>query len=657
MSRCAVARQNLAERVASLKTASAPEQIASGVKASYLASVTSAERHIGGVSLLQGFKGLVGHPADVVTDYLAHLGHPERRTNALAVTPKGVRVGVEAFGKGTREFWSAMRTGVDPETVGDAFGLQRVRLGNPILEAARSRVQTFVSARNKPFYEMALQLNLYRRAKVLAVREGLSGAKLSARVDELLAQPTDGMSVGAIQDANDATLSQAGVVDQATAAVKNKLRKLSTPEPLARADRAKAQAVREGLSGDALAERTRAILALSPATFDKLVQIPETPTPASRAVSVAAKVAYVGAELTAPFPRIAANIVGTGLDYSPVGVLKTALETVGQEKGARADYFRSGLTKATVGSSTGLAVGYYLASKGLITGDAPPSPSDRNLWELEGKKPYSVKIGGSWRSLNTFAPLSQMPVLGAALYHENLTHPGEPLRNFGAATMEHAKVLTEHSILSSLRQMGDVAADPAGKIARYLAGFVPVPPLVGQVAHGLDPAVRDLSSDSRLESAGKSIVARTPGASLRLPAKVNAFGHDVERSAGGISGILTQVFDPASSSRAHDTPLTAELDRLGVGVPKPGKSVSVDGEKRERTPAQYREFLRSVGPATEQALTAMLADPDYLKLEDADRRKAVAWVLRETHGAAENAAGRAGELGRLRVRVPRSTHR
>jgi hypothetical protein len=290
------------------------------------------------------------------------------------------------------------------------------------------------------------------------------------------------MSVGAIQDANDATLSQAGVVDQATAAVKNKLRKLSTPEPLARADRAKAQAVREGLSGDALAERTRAILALSPATFDKLVQIPETPTPASRAVSVAAKVAYV--ELTAPFPRIAANIVGTGLDYSPVGVLKTALETVGQEKGARADYFRSGLTKATVGSSTGLAVGYYLASKGLITGDAPPSPSDRNLWELEGKKPYSVKIGGSWRSLNTFAPLSQMPVLGAALYHENLTHPGEPLRNFGAATMEHAKVLTEHSILSSLRQMGDVAADPAGKIARYLAGFVPVPPLVGQVAHG-----------------------------------------------------------------------------------------------------------------------------------------------------------------------------
>src|SRR5581483_660637 len=89
MSTCAIARQRLAQRVASVKDTPAAVQAASAVKTSMLATATSAERHIGGVSLLQGFQGLIGHPANVVTDYLASLGRPERRSTALAVTPKG----------------------------------------------------------------------------------------------------------------------------------------------------------------------------------------------------------------------------------------------------------------------------------------------------------------------------------------------------------------------------------------------------------------------------------------------------------------------------------------------------------------------------------------------------------------------------------------
>lgn len=659
MSTCAIARQRLAQRVASVKDTPAAVQTASAVKTSMLATATSAERHIGGVSLLQGFQGLIGHPADVVTDYLASLGRPERRSNALAITPKGIRIAVKAFSKGAREFGEAMRTGVDPETVGDAFTLNRARLSNPILEAARQRIQTFVSARNKPFYAMALQTNLYRRAKVLAIREGLKGAALSARVDELLAHPSDEMAVGAIADADKATLAEPGVVDQAIGSLKGRLRQMSEPSNLSRAERARAQALREGLSGDALAERKRELLAMTPAQFERAVQVPAQTSPPSRARSAVAKAAYVATELTAPFPRVAANIVSTGLDYSPVGVFKAALESAGQEKGARIDHLREGLTKAGVGSAAGLALGYYLASKGRMTGDAPQSQGERNVWQMEGKQAFSVRIGDRWYPVTAFAPISLLPILGASLYYENQKHPGETTRNLAAATMAHAKALTEHSILSSLRQVGDLAADPAGKISKFLAGYVPVPPLVGQLARGTDPMVRDASDPNTVTAAAKSIGAKLPGVSRTLPPRLDAFGRPVQRAEGPVSGTIRQLFDPTGSTAAASSPVLEELDRLGVGVSKPSRAAKVGGQKVERSPEQLRAFLQAVGPQTEAALEQLVGSPEYRGARsDGERIKMLQYVLRSVRADARGAdAGSGGSAAVPARRRPATSRR
>lgn len=544
---CATARLKLARAVAAVKPSPLSAKIGSLVRTGYLATVTGAEKHIGSVAAYQTVEAAFTHPGRVTLDVIqavaksiasqatkTPLPPSAFRQVGFAWNAKAGGLMVDAFTHGTKEAWSAIKAGVDPEVVGDAFDTKAVHFANPLLQSAVDHVNTFVTARNKPFYNMAMQGSLYVQAKALAIREGLTGTAQSARVDQLLAKPTDQMAVTALEAANKQVFSNSGPIAKAIGKFRSSLAE-TRDQPLTRGpkERAQIQATTEGLTGDAHAERVRKIMA-SP-NFEQIVRgVPREITgEAARAQKIKAAgagAALVATDVTVPFARIGLNLGARAIDYSPAGFAKTLAQAViaGDPKNVA-----DGFTKAAVGTGLGLASGYYLASQGRLTGS--------------GNKdhPNQLKIGDTWHDLGVFEPLGSMPMLGANYYELQKKHPDAIAGNLAQATAEQVKHISEGSFLASMQKVQE-ALQAGPQVGQKVGGLVPSLPIVSQIARGTDPYVRDTKDANSVMAAGKTVAAGVPGISRLLPPKRDAQGRPIERPEG-LAGALLDPTRPKSS--------------------------------------------------------------------------------------------------------------
>lgn len=483
---CATARLKLARAVQAVKPMSRTAKAGALVRASYLATATGAEKHILSVALHQGVESLVTHPGRVTVDYLTALaksvasrakGNPlppsAFREVGSAFNSHAGRLVWDAFTKGNREAWSAIKAGIDPEVVGDAFNTERATFDNPLLQTAVDRLNTFVTARNKPFYEMALQGSGYVYAKALAIREGLTGAAQTARINEMLARPSDQMAAHMLESAAKQTFSNVG---PATKFIEGGRRGLQAvrDQALTRTarERAQIQATTEGLSGGHHAERVNRLLALPRGEFERTVQVPRELTGVAatkqKAKSAGAGLGLLGLDVTVPFARIGFNLAARGLDYSPLGAAKALVWSMSAKDPA---ILREGLIKAGAGTMTGLATGYYLASTKRMTGGG------------DKQHPYRLKIGDTWHDYTVFMPFGIMPALGADLYELQTKHPEQFAGNVGEAMKRQGAMITEHSILASMQHVTDLF-DKTQSFTKKAQQLLPVPPLLRQVWKG-----------------------------------------------------------------------------------------------------------------------------------------------------------------------------
>lgn len=592
------------------------ERFVAGAKTAMLATATSAERHVTGVAMLQGWRGLVAHPLEVGTDYLRALTTGTDRTKSLVLTARGVQEYATGFRHGLMDMAAAIKAGVDPETTHSSFTLDnRVQLKTPMLETARRYINTFVTARNKPFYEGAIRANMLEQAQVLANREGLSGPAWAARVNSLLAKPTDQMAVNAAAEANKSVLADESKLSRGFSTVSGYFkREMTGGETFTRSERAHLQARMEGLKGDAVHERVAQLLALKPAEFERTVRAPKSKTGSALGQTTegraTATAGYVATNLLFPFTKIAANVGGTLADYSPLGLLKTALQTVKAGEGDRLTTAVNGLTKAAAGTATWMAVGHYLYSRGLATGAYPTSPGEQEQWKLEGKTPYSVKIGGRWRPLDTSSPVSMMPIMGIALAEEQAKQPNQTAMNLLRSQGSYYKEVARRGILGAVQGLGTAVGD-ANSFGKLLGYTVPVPPALGQAARAIDPTKRDTKDANPLVQAGKLVTSRIPFASRALPPQLDQFGKPIQYGADPASNAAEQFLDASRPTPDRATALTNEMDRVGVTIGRAGTIETVSGLKVKRTPEEQRAFLEREGPALQRQLEDLVASDYY----------------------------------------------
>jgi hypothetical protein len=334
--------------------------------------------------------------------------------------------------RGVAEAREVIRRGSTAQQAAKLDMHREIDFKNPILDRYTKTIFRSLSAADQVYRGMALARSIDEQARVVARSEGLKGSARRARISQLVAAPTDEMSVRAMADAELATFNNNGVLAQVAAGARKPL----------------------GPIGD--------------------IVLPFARTPANVATRVA-EYSPLGAASAAGEILVAA-MKGKGISAE---LQRKIADRLG---------------RSATGASA-IAVGYYLAAQGKLNAGRPTTGSGKaDEFDLEGKTPNAVLIDGKWHALNRFSPVGNLLTLGAHIYNAS-QDPDATAATVGMrAVTGIGQNVTEQSFLRGTSDLIDAVKGAPGAPERYLentAGSI-VPAAVSRIAGAVDPAVREV---------------------------------------------------------------------------------------------------------------------------------------------------------------------
>ena len=315
-----------------------------------------------------------------------------------------------------------------------------------------------------------------------------------------------------------------------------------------------------------------------------------------------------------PFSQVPSSIATRMIERSPIGLAK---EIYKQIKAGKFD--QRAMSRAVADTSAGfllIGAGAQLYNQGLITGSYPTDQKERDLWDLEGKQPNSVKVGDQWISLNYMQPMGMLFAAGAN-YSKARTDGKDPAASYSSALAGASKSFTEQSFLKGVSGGLQALADPqrsAEKLFEQTAGSV-VPNFIRSAARSNDDVNRVQ------DGVGESVMAGIPGLRQMLPERTDIFGDVLPRKTSGPNSFLNPL---RPSDVRPSTDLNLELRRLqdadeGVTATKIIKDALGEGTELNRD--QQLELKNLVGQQLKTAWAETIKDGRYEGLTDGDKRR------------------------------------
>ena len=346
-----------------------------------------------------------------------------------------------------------------------------------------------------------------------------------------------------------------------------------------------------------------------------------------------------------PFRKTPANILTTGLDYSPVGIAKSVKEALwdvrrGNCTAADAvDSLASGLT------GTGIfALGAYLAAEGLLHVRTGDDDKEEAFEKSMGEQDYAIQIGDKSYTLDWALPAA-MPLFAGAATEKSHEKGGSTFDALVDSLLGMQDVVLETSMLSSLNDLiANISyadspvlyiADKA--ISSYAGQYIPT--VGSKIASTLDDTVRksyvekgtgQLSSDVNyfLQGAAKKV----PGVRNQLQPSIDLWGNEVSNGSAP-ERVLQSFISPGYFKTQDNSPATQEVRRLAKATGESGvypaaaeKSFMVNGETKYLTGEEYTKYAKTMGSTRKQIIENMLKSKGYQKLSDDDKAKAISYA-------------------------------
>lgn len=425
--------------------------------------------------------------------------------------------------------WQAAKDamkGRNADEIQKALQVKDVRFNNKIVDNAVKYIFRSLAAEDQIFFTGAYERAIRESARLTAQNEARAGviakSDIRRRQNQLLAGPTEAMEIAAKQAAEVAVFRNSNRLSEGVAGFREKI-------------------------GD------KANFAL---------------------------------DFVLPFDKTPTNVVLRALEYSPIGLgrgVTGAVAGASRAVRARKAAGKAGLptrtdVQATIDKAftpeqqrnvtqligrgtvgTGLmAMGYALASKGLMTGFYEESDAKLEAQKRAvGAQPLAIKIGGRWYGLGGIGPIGLAMGMGATMHDEAQKKEANQLSAGARAAKEMVFELPAlESLKNATKDSSKVFNDFAntGKFAGNIAGsFIPgVLNDAGQVIPGVrDEFEREIKQNPKKVKGstragrefGASLLAKIPGARRALPVKRDALGNPVKTE-------WSDVLDPFSSRPA-----------------------------------------------------------------------------------------------------------
>jgi hypothetical protein len=335
---------------------------------------------------------------------------------------------------------------------------------------------------------------------------------------------------------------------------------------------------------------------------------------------LARKAGPVG-QFIAPFTKTPAAVAMQTVNYTPFGVAKTIIEQI-QKRNFDQRAFAKSMGRNITGTGV-FAIGAQLRKHGYINLGYPKSEKEKALWDLEGRIPWSIRIGNRNYSLASAGIPGIVMMIGGS-YYDGYEETGSKTEGLSKALFDTGRVQTEQTYLRGVKGFIDAIGD-GDRYGASLAGATAastVPSIVAAGARAIDPLQRDIKDQSFVGAASKSFAARVPIMREKLQPKRDAFGKEIERPTSA----LIAAFDFLRTSPVKGGEIVKELRRLNdtkySAVPSIIKSKErVYGKEIEIPEDALDELKAKIGKATERSFQVLMNRDDYKTYYDDEAKQ------------------------------------
>ncbi len=368
------------------------------------------------------------------------------------------------------------------------------------------------------------------------------------------------------------------------------------------------------------------------------------------------KALKVMGEGLAPFRKTPANVMARAVEFSPLGVVNTAVKAAqvakGKEDVTGADVVDA-LSKTVTGSLL-FGLGWVLSDMGLLHGGA--DEDDEAIDELMNEQQWSLELpGGGSYTLDWAAPASLIMFTGANM-QELASDEGLSLKDFESALTSLAEPMIQMSMLSGINDTLDSIKYSDNNLIQMASNLA-----VGYLTQGLTNTLlgqfertfedtrmstyvdsEDDMPDWLQRTVGKAS-AKTPIAEYNQREYLDEFGN-TENSGPVWQRVLENFFSPGyfeagnEGKPAYDFAKWAH-DNLGVDAfpdPYVNGSMSYDGEKLTLTQAEKDRYQTTRGSAAESYLEAAAESEWFTKNTEDGQRGVLERLMTMANGLAKS---------------------
>lgn len=355
------------------------------------------------------------------------------------------------------------------------------------------------------------------------------------------------------------------------------------------------------------------------------------------------------AEGILPFRKTPANILVRGVEYSPIGFLKSiSYDLVQVQKGnmqatEMIDRAAAGLT------GTGLMMlGLYMAKEGILRGSGGDDEKKKKFDELQGHQEYALELpNGTSITLDWLAPEALPFFVGANLYEQMQANNGYlTMSDMLQAASNVTDPLLSMSCLQSLNDVFDAVGYASSGNTNALTSAVAsaatsyltqgIPTVFGQAERTGESTRMTTYTDKNkfltpdmLYALGKAS-ARIPGVDYGQIPFIDAWGR-TENSGGVAARAFNNFANPAYTSKVSGSKMEDELSRLyeATGETKvlpqrAPKFFTVNKENKQLTGEEYVKYATKRGQTSYKIVSELTGLASYKSMSDGDKADAVA---------------------------------
>lgn len=355
------------------------------------------------------------------------------------------------------------------------------------------------------------------------------------------------------------------------------------------------------------------------------------------------------AEGILPFRKTPANILVRGVEYSPIGFLKSiSYDLVQVQKGnmqatEMIDRAAAGLT------GTGLMMlGLYMAKEGILRGSGGDDEKKKKFDELQGHQEYAMELpNGTSITLDWLAPEALPFFVGANLYEQMQANNGYlTMSDMLQAASNVTDPLLSMSCLQSLNDVFDAVGYASSGDTNALTSAVAsaatsyltqgIPTVFGQAERTGESERMTTYTDKNkfltpdMQYALGKASARIPGVDYGQIPFIDAWGR-TESSGGVGERAFNNFVNPAYASKVSGSKMEDELSRLyeATGETKvlpqrAPKSFTVNKKNKQLTGEEYVKYATKRGQTSYKIVSELTGLASYKSMSDGDKADAIA---------------------------------